>query len=223
MGALVFANPQALAWLNAAIHPLIRQRVTQAIAQHRENGVEVAVVDAALLYQARWDDLADEIWVVSAPPGIVADRLRERGMTADDIRRRTEAQAGAEAAFARADVIIDNYGFAGRPQGSRSGAMARKESYQEAMQFMTNQLYQQHRIEEYFIEEEPFYLAVADEITIFEAAYAQRVPILLKGPTGSGKTRFVEYMSVAVERLPQARRASRDGLAPRNRGPATRT
>ena len=110
LGALVFANPQALAWLNAAIHPLIRQRVTQAIAQHRENGVDVAVVDAALLYQARWDDLADEIWVVSAPPGAVAERLRERGMTADDIRRRTEAQAGAEAAFARADVIIDNYG-----------------------------------------------------------------------------------------------------------------
>ena len=110
LGALVFANPQALAWLNAAIHPLIRQRVTQAIAQHRENGVDVAVVDAALLYQARWDDLADEIWVVSAPPGAVAERLRERGMTADDIRRRTEAQAGAEAAFARADVIIDNHG-----------------------------------------------------------------------------------------------------------------
>lgn len=110
LGALVFANPQALAWLNAAIHPLIRQRVTQAIAQHRENGVDVAVVDAALLYQARWDDLADEIWVVSAPPGAVAERLRERGMTADDIRRRTEAQAGAETAFARADVIIDNYG-----------------------------------------------------------------------------------------------------------------
>ena len=110
LSALVFANPQALAWLNAAIHPLIRQRVTQAIAQHRENGVDVAVVDAALLYQARWDDLADEIWVVSAPPGAVAERLRERGMTADDIRRRTEAQAGAEAAFAKADVIIDNYG-----------------------------------------------------------------------------------------------------------------
>ena len=110
LGALVFANPQALAWLNAAIHPLIRQRVTHAIAQHRENGVDVAVVDAALLYQAKWNDLADEIWVVSAPPGAVAERLRERGMTADDIRRRTEAQAGAEAVFAKADVIIDNHG-----------------------------------------------------------------------------------------------------------------
>ena len=57
------------------------------------------------------------------------------------------------------------------------------------------QLYQQHNIEEYFVNEEPFYLAVSDEVDIFEAAYAQRVPVLLKGPTGSGKTRFVEYMS----------------------------
>ena len=42
---------------------------------------------------------------------------------------------------------------------------------------------------------EPFYLPVADEITLFEAAHRERMPVLLKGPTGCGKTRFVEYMS----------------------------
>ena len=60
---------------------------------------------------------------------------------------------------------------------------------------MTQQTYQRHSIEEYMVDQEPFYLPVADEVDIFEAAYAQRVPILLKGPTGTGKTRFVEYMS----------------------------
>lgn len=50
-------------------------------------------------------------------------------------------------------------------------------------------------IEEYIVEEEPFYLPVGDEVELFEAAYAQRIPVLLKGPTGTGKTRFVEYMS----------------------------
>lgn len=49
--------------------------------------------------------------------------------------------------------------------------------------------------EEYYIEEEPFYQPVADEIDIFEAAYAQKLPLLLKGPTGCGKTRFMEYMA----------------------------
>ncbi|MBL8382093.1 MAG: CbbQ/NirQ/NorQ/GpvN family protein [Burkholderiales bacterium] len=42
---------------------------------------------------------------------------------------------------------------------------------------------------------EPWYLPVADEIAIFEAAYAARLPVLLKGPTGCGKTRFVEHMA----------------------------
>jgi nitric oxide reductase NorQ protein len=42
---------------------------------------------------------------------------------------------------------------------------------------------------------EPFYLATGDEIELFRAAYEQRIPVLLKGPTGCGKTRFVEYMA----------------------------
>ena len=42
---------------------------------------------------------------------------------------------------------------------------------------------------------EPFYLPVGDEIEIFQAAYDQRIPVLLKGPTGCGKTRFVEHMA----------------------------
>lgn len=45
------------------------------------------------------------------------------------------------------------------------------------------------------LEEQPWYLPVCDEIAIFEAAYASRLPVLLKGPTGCGKTRFVEYMT----------------------------
>ncbi len=45
------------------------------------------------------------------------------------------------------------------------------------------------------LNEEPWYLPIDDEIAVFEAAYAQRLPVLLKGPTGCGKTRFVEHMA----------------------------
>ena len=44
----------------------------------------------------------------------------------------------------------------------------------------------------------PYYLPIGDEIEVFTAAYAERLPILLKGPTGCGKTRFVEYMASAL-------------------------
>ena len=51
-----------------------------------------------------------------------------------------------------------------------------------------------------FIEREPYYEAVGSEISIFEAAYANRLPVLLKGPTGCGKTRFMEYMAWRLKR-----------------------
>ena len=60
--------------------------------------------------------------------------------------------------------------------------------------------FKEHLIEEYFIREEPFYLPLRDEIQIFEAAYAQKIPVLLKGPTGCGKTRFIEYMTYRLGR-----------------------
>ena len=47
---------------------------------------------------------------------------------------------------------------------------------------------------------EPYYLPVHDEITQFEAAYAARLPVMIKGPTGCGKTRFIEYMAWRLDR-----------------------
>lgn len=49
--------------------------------------------------------------------------------------------------------------------------------------------------ETYRVVDEPFYIAVGDEVRLFEAAFRERIPVLLKGPTGCGKTRFVEYMA----------------------------
>ncbi len=57
-----------------------------------------------------------------------------------------------------------------------------------------------HQTEEYALEEEPYYLPLGDEVQLFETAYEQRVPVLLKGPTGCGKTRFVEYMAYRLGR-----------------------
>jgi len=54
--------------------------------------------------------------------------------------------------------------------------------------------------EEYFITEEPYYESVGNEIEVFEAAYANQLPVLLKGPTGCGKTRFMEHMAWRLKR-----------------------
>ncbi|WJW76794.1 CbbQ/NirQ/NorQ/GpvN family protein [Thiohalobacter sp. IOR34] len=56
------------------------------------------------------------------------------------------------------------------------------------------------KLEEYFIEDEPYYEPVGDEIEVFEAAYRNGLPLLLKGPTGCGKTRFMEHMAWRLKR-----------------------
>lgn len=52
----------------------------------------------------------------------------------------------------------------------------------------------------YRIEGVPYYRETGDEVDVFAAAYAERMPIMLKGPTGSGKTRFIEHMAARLER-----------------------
>jgi len=64
----------------------------------------------------------------------------------------------------------------------------------------TEPTYRQYAIEEYTVDREPFYVPIKDEIELFEAAYAQKIPVLLKGPTGCGKTRFIEYMAFKLGR-----------------------
>ncbi len=55
-------------------------------------------------------------------------------------------------------------------------------------------------ISQYQIVEEPYYRLVGDEVSLYEAAYAARMPIMLKGPTGCGKSRFIEHMAWKLQR-----------------------
>lgn len=60
---------------------------------------------------------------------------------------------------------------------------------------MNNPVFSMSDLKQYIFSEPPYYLPQGDEIALFEAAYAARLPLMLKGPTGCGKTRFVEYMA----------------------------
>ena len=56
------------------------------------------------------------------------------------------------------------------------------------------------KTEEYRITQEPYYASQGDEIALFEAAFRNQMPMLLKGPTGCGKTRFMEHMARRLKR-----------------------
>ena len=60
---------------------------------------------------------------------------------------------------------------------------------------MSDSAYHEYAFEQYVSAEQPFYLPVGPEVEVFEAAYAKKLAVLLKGPTGCGKTRFAEFMA----------------------------
>ncbi len=59
---------------------------------------------------------------------------------------------------------------------------------------------QTFKTEQFLVEEEPYYLPVGNEIALFESAFKNQIPVLLKGPTGCGKTRFIQYMAWKLRR-----------------------
>jgi dephospho-CoA kinase len=107
LGAIVFADAERLATLNAIVHPLVGTRSREL----EEAAAEDAVVihDVPLLTENSLAPLYDVVIVVDAAPETQLDRLvRLRGMTEDDARARMAAQATREQRREIADIVIDN-------------------------------------------------------------------------------------------------------------------
>ena len=109
LGAIVFADPEQLARLNGIMHPLMAGMVQERIDTFREEGADAVVVEAALLYEAGWDSLVQEVWVTDSPVEVVVNRLAQRnGMSEEEARRRISSQMSREERLERADFVIDN-------------------------------------------------------------------------------------------------------------------
>ena len=112
LGAIVFASPEALRRLNGIVHPLIAEEVRARAERAKADGrARAVVVEAAVLLEAGWDALVDEVWVVVATPDLAAERVvRDRGLAADEVRRRIRSQISDEERTAAADCVIRNTG-----------------------------------------------------------------------------------------------------------------
>jgi dephospho-CoA kinase len=110
LGQIVFARKRELAALNAILHPRIRRAMRRVIAAARKMPAVVAVVlDAAVLFEAGWDDLCSAVVFVQAP---AAARLRRvaaaKGWTRPDWRRRENAQISLDKKRGKSDYIVVN-------------------------------------------------------------------------------------------------------------------
>ena len=108
LGAIVFSDPAELRKLNAITHPRMKEMMREKLIDLSRQGVKIAVLEAALLFDAGWDDLADEVWVTVAPALVAAHRTAERsGLSEEEVVRRIEAQMSNEERIRRADIVID--------------------------------------------------------------------------------------------------------------------
>jgi dephospho-CoA kinase len=111
LGPKVFGDPEARRRLEDIVWPAIRALAKERIAALREQGEPVVVLEAAVLIEADWLDLADEVWLVETSPEAVRSRLAERnGLTAEQVESRLRAQLTNEKRRPYATLVIENNG-----------------------------------------------------------------------------------------------------------------
>jgi dephospho-CoA kinase len=112
LGKLVFADPEALRTLNRIVHPKMFERMVELIAALRAHGsMKAIVVEAAVLIEANWMALVDQVWVVVASEAVVVERLaRQRQLSPEQVRTRIAAQLTNDERLKHADAVIYNDG-----------------------------------------------------------------------------------------------------------------
>ena len=111
LGRQVFADPVALADLEAIVHPAVRPRILAAMDRAADDGAAAVVVEAIRLVEGGLAEMCDEVWLVTCDPEVQRARLVGRGSTEADAEQRMAAQAGlAERVRPVATRVIDTSG-----------------------------------------------------------------------------------------------------------------
>lgn len=111
LGGTVFADPKKRQVLETIVWQRIREMIVDTLASNAAKGVKLTVVEAAVLYEAEWDDLADHVWTVETSyHQRLARTTKAKGITEHEARHRMDAQLKPETRIERADEVICNDG-----------------------------------------------------------------------------------------------------------------
>ena len=108
---LVMGDDDALAALNGIVHPAVRHRRDELVAEAKSRGDTLVVNDIPLLFEAADPEAFDLVVLVDAPPDLRRERLiRDRALSAEEADRMIRAQIPSERKRERADLVIENSG-----------------------------------------------------------------------------------------------------------------
>jgi dephospho-CoA kinase len=108
LGQMVFTDLEARRRLDAITHPPMEKMMAARLEELRRQGTRVAVLEAAILIEAGWAHLADEVWVTVVSPEVAAQRSMERsGLSREQAEARIAAQLSNEERVRHAQVVID--------------------------------------------------------------------------------------------------------------------
>ena len=108
LGGKVFGKPDELKRLTDIVWPGIRALAAAKLQRLAAEGTEIAVLEAAVLIEAEWQDLVDEVWVVSVSPAAARERLMARNnMSAEDADARINSQLSNDERLQHADIVLD--------------------------------------------------------------------------------------------------------------------
>tara|TARA_Y100000994_G_scaffold194380_1_gene163802 strand:- start:530 stop:1135 length:606 start_codon:yes stop_codon:yes gene_type:complete len=111
LGSIVFSDPSEMEKLNKLMHPIIHDLVEEKIQNLADQGINVVVLEAAILIEANWQDLTDEIWLAKANREVVIERVQLRNnFSREEIIKRIESQMSNNDREKHADIVIDNDG-----------------------------------------------------------------------------------------------------------------
>lgn len=111
LGDLAFPQPEKLAALNGIIHPFVRESIDNLVERAKQEGYSLVVLETAILLESGYQELCDEIWVVTAKKEVRFARLQaSRGYTREKFEAILAQQLPEGELLAKADVIIENNG-----------------------------------------------------------------------------------------------------------------
>ena len=111
VSAKVFSDKEALKTLEGILHKIVWDEAEAFMAQAKEAGAKLAVLDVPLLIECKWHERVDCVWLVAVTKEQQIKRAMIRsGMTEDEVKARIAAQMSLEDKKKFADVVLDNSG-----------------------------------------------------------------------------------------------------------------